>query len=387
MRRLSPLVPPLRCLVLLAAALWSLQPAPTRAEEPPEDDDEEAAAPPDEGAPEDDGASAPSEGAPAPGADAQVVVVTFDSGFVDVGFAGDKAPRASEAYYLPGGRIRDWAGFEAMLRHMFTQIGASPSEHPVLLSEPASVPAPERERLTQLMFEKLQVPAFYLMADAALTCYAAGRTTCLALTSPDGTQIAVVYDGYVLPFSVMSVPVGRADIALLAMKLVGDRLGHAFAARDREAFAAIIEQRGFVALDFDADEQKAAAGSELDVTVTLPDGQEATIGRERFAAAEALFKPALLGSQRVGLHSAAYDAIMHCDVELRQDLYRNIVVAGRTLALEGLEERLTQEMKLLAPPTMSIVVAAPPERARSVWIGGSLVASLSTFRKLAITRA
>lgn len=40
------------------------------------------------------------------------------------------------------------------------------------------------------------------------------------------------------------------------------------------------------------------------------------------------------------------------------------------------------EMKRLAPPDMKIKISAPPERKYSTWIGGSIFAGLSTFRKM-----
>jgi actin-related protein len=53
----------------------------------------------------------------------------------------------------------------------------------------------------------------------------------------------------------------------------------------------------------------------------------------------------------------------------------------------GFPERLSKEITALAPSTMSIKVVAPPERKFSVWIGGSIVSSLSTFESMWITRA
>ena len=53
----------------------------------------------------------------------------------------------------------------------------------------------------------------------------------------------------------------------------------------------------------------------------------------------------------------------------------------------GLSERLTKEMTALAPSTMKIKVVAPPERKYSVWIGGSILASLSTFQQMWIAKS
>jgi len=81
-----------------------------------------------------------------------------------------------------------------------------------------------------------------------------------------------------------------------------------------------------------------------------------------------------------------FDTIMKCDVDIRKDLYANIVLSGGTTMYEGIAERLTKEMTHLAPSTMKIKVVAPPERKYSVWIGGSILASLSTFQQMWISK-
>ncbi len=43
---------------------------------------------------------------------------------------------------------------------------------------------------------------------------------------------------------------------------------------------------------------------------------------------------------------------------------------------------MTKELTTLAPSTMRIKVVAPPERKYSVWIGESILSSLSTFQQM-----
>lgn len=52
----------------------------------------------------------------------------------------------------------------------------------------------------------------------------------------------------------------------------------------------------------------------------------------------------------------------------------------------GIDARLSKELQSLAPSTMKIKVVAPPERKYSVWIGGSILSSLSTFQTMWITK-
>jgi actin len=70
---------------------------------------------------------------------------------------------------------------------------------------------------------------------------------------------------------------------------------------------------------------------------------------------------------------------MKCDVDVRKDLYANMVMSGGTTMFSGIAERLNKEVVALAPSSMKIKVIAPPERKYSVWIGGSILSSLSTF--------
>ena len=66
---------------------------------------------------------------------------------------------------------------------------------------------------------------------------------------------------------------------------------------------------------------------------------------------------------------------MKCDVDIRKDLYANIVLSGGTTMFQGIGERMTKELTALAPSTMKIKVIAPPERKYSVWIGGSILSA------------
>jgi len=67
-------------------------------------------------------------------------------------------------------------------------------------------------------------------------------------------------------------------------------------------------------------------------------------------------------------------------------LYSNVVLSGGTTMYENLEHRLQKELSTLAPPSVKIKVVAPPERKYSVWIGGSILSSLSTFQQMWITK-
>ena len=121
--------------------------------------------------------------------------------------------------------------------------------------------------------------------------------------------------------------------------------------------------------------------------VHTTDGNVIVIGNERFRCPEVLFQPSLIGKEASGIHDCTFQTIMKCDIDIRKDLYANIVMSGGTTMFPGIAERMTKELTALAPSTMKIKVVAPPERKYSVWIGGSILASLSTFQQMWISKA
>jgi actin beta/gamma 1 len=78
---------------------------------------------------------------------------------------------------------------------------------------------------------------------------------------------------------------------------------------------------------------------------------------------------------------------MKTDIDIRKDLYLNVVMSGGTSMLEGFAERLNKELVALVPTTMKVKINAPPERKYSAWIGGSILASLTTFQQMWISKA
>ena len=67
-----------------------------------------------------------------------------------------------------GGIVTSWDAMEALWRHTYHQMGATPEESAVLSTEPPLNPKQCREKATQMHFETFGVPRFHLCCSATL---------------------------------------------------------------------------------------------------------------------------------------------------------------------------------------------------------------------------
>ena len=236
-----------------------------------------------------------------------------------------------------------------------------------------------------------------------LSLYASGRTTGIVLDAGDGVSHAVpVYEGFAMPSSIRRIDVAGRDVTEHMQTLLR-KAGYVFhTSAEKEVVRMIKEKVSYVAADPRREEKEwlsAKVGDGKVVDYTLPDGNKikvesplptsipnnaygVQVGAERFRAPEILFDPEIIGLEYPGIHQIVVDAINRTDLDLRKSLFGNIVLSGGSTMTKGFGDRLLHEVQRLAVKDMRIKIFAPPERKYSTWIGGSILAGLSTFRKV-----
>jgi actin, other eukaryote len=219
------------------------------------------------------------------------------------------------------GDVKNWDDMEKLWHYAYyNQLRVAPEDQPILMTESSNSPTPTGEKMAQILFETFNAPAFYVSIQAVLALYASGRTTGIVLDcGHSATQIVPVHEGLSLPGAIGRLEVSGKDITDHLMNMLRER---GYTTAQPECVRDIKERLCYVALDFEQEIQTASQSSSLEKYYELPDGQIITIGNERFRAPESLF------SSGEGLHVLAFNSIMRCDVDIRKDLYENMLVVS-----------------------------------------------------------
>lgn len=351
----------------------------------------------------------------------QPVVIDNGSGLIKAGFAGDQIPKhhfpnfigrpkhvrvmagalegdvflgpdAEEhrglltiKYPMEHGIVQDWNDMERIWQYIYSkdQLQTFSEEHPVLLTEAPLNPRRNREKAAEIFFETFNVPALFISMQAVLSLYATGRTTGAVLDSGDGVTHAVpIYEGFAMPHSIIRSDIAGRDVTRY-LRLLMRKEGHNFHTSAELEIVRTIKQRAcYLSLNPLKEESMEGEKSQY----TLPDGSSIELGPSRFRAPELLFRPDLIGEEFEGIHEVLTYAIQRSDMDLRRILYSNIVLSGGSTLFKGFGDRLLSEVKKITPKDIKIRISAPQERLYSTWIGGSILASLDTFKKMWVSK-
>lgn len=191
-----------------------------------------------------------------------------------------------------------------------------------------------------------------------------------------------IYEGFAMPHSIMRVDVAGRDVSRY-LRLLLRKEGVNFRTTAEFEIVRTIKERACYLASNPAKEETMETER---VQYTLPDGSSLDIGPARFRAPEVLFRPDLIGEEYEGLHEVLVYSIQKSDMDLRKVLFQNIVLSGGSTLFKGFGDRLLSEVKKLAPKDIKIRISAPQERLYSTWIGGSILASLDTFKKMWVSK-
>ncbi|XP_025916995.1 actin-related protein T3 isoform X1 [Apteryx rowi] len=288
-------------------------------------------------------------------------------------------------YPIERGIIMSGEDMEAVWKSIYdNDLQMQTSEQPVILTEAPLNPLVNREKMTELFFERFDVPALYVSIQAVLALYASGLTTGCVVDSGDGVTHSVpIFEGYCLPHGVLRLDLAGHDLTDYLTQLLRDSGASLVTVAEKQLVQNIKEKLCYVCLNLE--KEMAKKPSEVEKTYHLPDGNEVKVHDQRFRCPEALFYPHNIGVEAPGIDKLCFSSIMKCDIGLRAYFYSNIILSGGSSLFPGIAERLNKEIAHMVPGDVKVKVSAPPERKFSAWVGGSILASLSAFQHMWIT--
>ena len=315
-------------------------------------------------------------------------------------YVGDQAQKNREfsslEFPMERGVVVNWDSMEKVWHRGFSSVRDSLASQnssstqkekiPVLITDAALNPKTNREMIAEIMFERFYEPTVDFALPNILAIYSSGRNTALSVEIGEGVCSAYpVYEGHT-PLAAM----GRSDIAGRDItdylgKLLTEKHGVSFStASEREIVYEIKEKHAFVS------ERPPIGGGKTNGSIpySLKTGETLDINKEILCGCmEILFEPQKYGYNGPSLQQLIYNSIMECDMDHRIHLQYNIFLTGGTATVPGICERLRLELAKLFPPRKArFHVISPPEAKYSPWIGGSILASLTTHGPCWITK-
>ena len=286
-------------------------------------------------------------------------------------------------YPMEHGLVKEWGTMEKILDYVLQQLSKYPEEYNILLTEPIINPSEQKEAMIFRMFETFNVPGIYFTNPGLLSLYSIGLLEGIALDSGEGvTQFVPIYDGIELQSSDL-IEFGGRDLTEYMVRLLKDIRSFPIE-REKEIAKDAKEKACYVSLNF-----KEELNSLEYFEYELPDDSSIFIKDQRIICCEALFEPNLAGvDYDDNIAKYCNNCITKSHETIRKVLYNNIFLSGGNTMFKGFPERLTKEIKTLAPESYKndVKVIDEPERNLAAWKGGSRVSTLSTFDNLWITK-
>ena len=163
--------------------------------------------------------------------------------------------------------------------------------------------------------------------------------------------------GYAIPHLVGRLDLAGRDLTYRMAQLLTECGDSYRSFTERHIVPDIKEKFCYVALDFEQELGVSSSSASIEKSYELPDGQIITIGNERFRCPETLFAPPTLGREDPGIAEMVYNTIMKCDIDIRKELYQNIVLSGgKFVNYTSISIRITIECFLSLKVQLCILV-------------------------------
>lgn len=118
----------------------------------------------------------------------------------------------------------------------------------------------------------------------------------------------------------------------------------------------------------------------------LPDGTVMQIGHQRVSILEQMFSQSATTEGFTGIQNTIVESISKTDIDIRRDLFGNVILSGGNTNFKGFTERLQKQLPEISPQNVKAKVINTAERRFTPWVGGSILSSLGSFQQMWMSR-
>ncbi|KAK7046506.1 actin-related protein Arp6 [Favolaschia claudopus] len=336
-----------------------------------------------------------------------------------VGHELDKCKDYSSLNYrLPveKGYVVDWDAQKAIWDGVLSDevLNVNPTESTLLMTEPYFNLPKIQQVYDQFIFEEYEFQAHFRSSPASLiphgSLFGLPPPECMIIVDSgfSFTHVVPVMEGKVVWSAVKRLDVGGKLLTNQLKELVSFRQWNMM----EETFIMnhVKETCCFVSQDFKKDieicrenvktnsivqeyvlpdltKSKAGRVRQPD-DIALDTDQVLTMGNERFAVPEIIFRPDDIGLEQCGLAQAISASISLLPHDLQGMFWANIGLIGGNTKLTGFRDRLLSELQSLAPFGCDVVLYQSSDPTLDAYHSAIALASLPTFTSsVAVTRA
>ncbi|XP_049628484.1 actin-like protein 8 [Suncus etruscus] len=287
------------------------------------------------------------------------------------------------------GCVINWDAMEFIWSFILEKLKWNVANTRILLTESTLRSAQERQKTLEIMFERLGVQSIMLADELQLSLFSQGFLCGVVMDCGFGlTRVQCFSQGSPLVKSRQVMKWGDQYITSYLLKeLFRDRYDENQAVKMKKV-SFIQMQACHVPEDFKSP-LDMAPDLQTSSNFQLPDGTCVTLDPFHKIAPELFFSPHIFNLPGPSLPMAVLDSVHSCPIDLEPQLVSNLLVCGGASLYRGFTQRLHKRLVLehFSRIYSAVALRANSTRNFSVWLGGSVLAHLSSYESMWIKRA
>jgi actin beta/gamma 1 len=277
---------------------------------------------------------------------------------------------------------------QLIFEYILTKLGLNTQqmkEHPLLITEPINNKLSNSEKISEILFEKMNIPSLIFAKQPLLSLISTGYSTGVVLESgSDITQSCVSYEGYLIENSFYRFDYGGRDVSGI-LKILLKQNNPKFNSNildNNKVLNEIKENQCYIKTLKDENEDFVSIPSEY----ILPDGGKLVLNDEKILAPEILFNNKLIFGEYLTFQEMVINSINKVDINIKNKLYKTIILSGGNTKFKGIEDKMKTNLSYLIPRGVDVKIRTQINPELNCWNGGNIIASLNTFNKMLVNK-